>query len=81
MLNITLKDSAETRLQIASKGFTIRGFARQINVSPGYLSEVLSDKKEPSANFAYKIAEGLDQEMEHIFLIKVSANNGHKEVK
>lgn len=81
MLSITLKDSVETRLEIAKKGFTIRGFSRHINVSPGYLSEVLSGKKEPSASFAHKVAYGLNEDMENIFLIKVSDINGHKEVK
>lgn len=71
MLTITLKDKEKTRLSIAKSGYTIRGFSKHINVSSGYLSEILNGKKEPSPTMAQKIAKGLGEETESIFLFRV----------
>lgn len=71
-MQITLKDSANTRLLIAKTGDSLRSFSKKIGISQGYLSQILSMKKNPSANVAYKISRGLNVDIEEIFLIKVN---------
>lgn len=71
-MQITLKDSTNTRLLIAKTGDSLRSFSKKIGISQGYLSQILSMKKNPSANVAYKIARGLNVDIEEIFLIKVN---------
>jgi len=71
-MQITLINSAETRLLIAKTGESLRSFSKRIGISQGYLSQILSMKKKPSANVAYKIARGLNVDIEEIFLIKVN---------
>lgn len=71
-MQITLRDSTKTRLLIARTGESLRGFSERIGVSQGYLSQILSMKKNPSANVAYKISQGLNVDIEEIFLIKVN---------
>lgn len=65
-----LKSSRDTKLLIALKGLTLRGFASYIGVSHSFLSQVLNGKRKPSAVVAKKIADGLGKEIEEIFLIK-----------
>lgn len=71
-LKIILKNSTKTRLLIAKTGESLRGFSQRIGISQGYLSQILSMKNNPSASVAYKIAKGLNVEMEEIFLIKMN---------
>lgn len=71
-LKIILKNSVKTRLMIAKKGESLRTFSSRIGISQGYLSQILSMKKNPSASVAYKITKGLNVEMEEIFLLKMN---------
>lgn len=65
------KDEIQTRTLIAKNGMSLRGFAKKIDVSHSYLSQVLSGKRHPSPEFAKRICDGLNTELEDIFLFKV----------
>lgn len=69
MISVTLKDESNTRLLIAETGMTLKSFSEKVGVSHPYLSQVLSGKRNPSPTVAGKIAEGLDKEINEIFLI------------
>lgn len=71
MMNVQLKDRKKVRMLIAQTGKSLRSFAKEIEVSQPYLSQILSGKKNPSVTIAYKIANGLSYEVEEIFLIKL----------
>lgn len=77
MMQIQLKDSNQVRLLIAQTGQSLRSFAKEIEVSQAYLSQILNGKNNPSATIAYKIANGLSREIEDIFLIEVIAVSNH----
>lgn len=70
MLTITLKNGLKTRISIAEKGRSMRGFAKDIDISHAYLSHILNKKRNPSPAVAHKIARGLEKEIEDIFLIQ-----------
>lgn len=70
-----IKNPAETKVKIAKRGETLGEFARSIGISRAYLSQVLSCKKKPSARIAYKIAVGIDSEVEEIFLVSDFTKN------
>lgn len=72
MVEFKLKDSTQTRLLIAKTGNTLRSFSSLVDISQGYLSQVISLKRKPSAKVAYKIATGLGVSIEDIFLILVN---------
>jgi uncharacterized protein (TIGR02147 family) len=48
------------RRQKSNASYSLRSFARQCGVSPGHLSEILSDKREISRKMAIRIRSGLD---------------------
>lgn len=75
MAFLTLKDETETRLLIAETGNSLRGFSDIIDISPAYLSQILSGKRKPSPTIGHKIAKGLGLEIKEIFLIKLSVTN------
>jgi len=66
-----LRDRREIRILIAKTGQSLRGFSKMIGVSQPYLSQILSGKQKPSATVAYKIAKGLNLDIEDIFLTKM----------
>lgn len=68
-VRVTLKDRLELRLLIAMKGFSLRGFSREIGISQGYLSQILKGSKNPSPVIAFKVASGLGKEVSEIFFI------------
>lgn len=70
MITFPLKDELETRILIAEKGKSLRGFSKKVDISHCYLSQILSGKKNPSPTVAYKIAKGLGLKIEDIFLVK-----------
>lgn len=81
MFKVTLKNSMTTRLSIAETGQSLRGFSNKVGMSHAYLSQILSEKRNPSPTIAHKIASGLGKEIEDIFLIKTFDDNGQtKEV-
>lgn len=71
MLHITLINAEETQLMVAKAGYSLRGFARDVGVSSGYLSEILRNKRTPSPMIAQKIAKGLNVDVEDIFLFEM----------
>lgn len=71
MVKFELLDKNKTRLLIAKKGYTIRGFSKVIGISHSYLSQILNTKQLPSAATANKISKGLEKKIEDIFFIKV----------
>ncbi|MGE8037940.1 helix-turn-helix domain-containing protein [Lysinibacillus sp. NPDC093692] len=71
MYTFQLKSYEHTKLSIALKGYTIRGFSRYVGISHSFLSQILNGKRKPSAVVAKKIADGLDVRIEDIFLVEV----------
>lgn len=67
---IELRDSASTRIKIAETGNSLRGYSESIGISHAYLSQILNNKRNPSATVGHKIAKGLNLDIEDIFLIK-----------
>lgn len=70
MVEIRMKNPCLLRVMIAKKGFSLSGFAREIGISQPYLSQLLKEKHRPSPRVAFKIAKGLNTDLEEIFLIK-----------
>jgi transcriptional regulator with XRE-family HTH domain len=71
VFSITFRDSYETRLLIAKNGQSLRRFSEVNGISHAYLSQILTGKRNPSPTVAYKIANGLNQSIEDIFLINL----------
>ncbi|HLR60546.1 MAG TPA: helix-turn-helix transcriptional regulator [Pseudogracilibacillus sp.] len=81
MIRVKLKDNVATRLSIAKTGKSLRGFSKDIGISHAYLSQILNKKRSPSSTIAHKIANGLNKEIEDIFLVKtVDITTTSKEV-
>lgn len=55
----------ETRNK-ANAGYSLRAFARSLNLDPGELSRIITGKKYPSLNVAYQIADQLKLSKEGI---------------
>lgn len=69
MITFKLINSIELRIMIAKTGKSIRQFANDIGVSGSYMSLILTGKRNPSANIAFKIANGLNLEVDQIFKV------------
>lgn len=69
MLTLKLIDVNSFKRELAIKGYTIRGFAKESNVSPAYLSQIINGHNNVSPTVAKKIASGLNKEITDIFLI------------
>lgn len=63
-------DSNDLRELIASKGYSIRGFAKKTKISTGYMSDIVNKNREPSPTLAGKIARGLGTSINDIFFAK-----------
>lgn len=70
MVKVEVKNTNIIRLEIAKKGMSMRSFSKMIGVSQGYLSQILSGKKNPSPIVAYKISNGLDSSVDEFFFIQ-----------
>lgn len=70
MIKLFLKDGYETRVMIAKKGFTLLEFANEIELSSGYLSQILNGDRNPSPGVAHKIATGLSLKIDDLFIIE-----------
>lgn len=68
-MKVVLKNRNTVKIGIAEKGMSLRDFSNEIGVSQGYLSQILSGDKTPSAKIAHKISTGLGMEMKSIFFI------------
>lgn len=78
-MKLVISNESETRQAIALRGYSIRGFSKEIAMSHSYLSQVLSGIRNPSPTIANKIANGLDQKIGDIFFIR-SGSFASKEV-
>lgn len=76
MTKIILKSRSEVLIMIAKKGKNISHFAKEIGVSNGYLSQILNGKRNPSAVVAYKIAKGINLEINDVFIINHKEGEG-----
>ena len=79
MVRLTLKNKKEVLLLIAKEGESLRGFSKKIGVSCAYVSQIINGKRNPSPIIANKISKGLNVNIEDIFLIQTSVDNGQKE--
>lgn len=68
-MSFKLKDSEQVRALISYSGKSQRTFAESINVSHSYLSQILNDKRNVSPAMALKIADGVGETIESIFLL------------
>lgn len=48
------------RLRRLEKGYTLRGFAKEINISPSYLSDIELGKAQPTIAILHAIAQALE---------------------
>lgn len=71
MVEVKLKDRAFTRLLIAKTGKSLRAFSSDVGMSQAYLSQILRGSKNPSPTIAYKMATGLNLNIDDIFLVNV----------
>lgn len=69
MITFELKNPKEIRLAIAFKGYSLRSFAKKINISNSFLTQILNENRKVSPMTAKKIAEGLEKEIDDIFFI------------
>jgi len=79
MLNIELKSIMKTRVILGRQGYSLRQFSDKVGISQSYLSQILSKKRNPSPNVAYKIAEGLNMKVTDIFFIQYDNKSYHGE--
>lgn len=80
MLKINLKDILKIRIMIGEKGYSLRKFSEEIEISQSYLSQILSKKRNPSPYVANKIAKGLDVKLTDIFFTQIDNKCNHEEV-
>jgi len=69
MITVKFKNPQEVKVKIAKKGNNLKDFAEENGISQSYLSQLLNGAHNPSVKMAYKIARGLNAELEEIFLI------------
>lgn len=74
MTTFELKEPKKIKIFIALKGFTIRSFSLKIGISHSFLSQILNSQRKASPKTAKKIADGLNKDMNEIFLIKTVDN-------
>lgn len=70
MLQVKLKNPQEFKCIIAKKGFSQRGFAKQIHLSYEYFNQIANDRLSPSGKAAKKITDALGLEFDDIFFIQ-----------
>ncbi len=65
----TLSD-ALTQRRLRNPGYSLRAFARDLGISPSYMSEVLSQRENLSPKYASKLADSLGmQDHEKVFFV------------
>ncbi|WP_420496206.1 helix-turn-helix domain-containing protein [Macrococcus psychrotolerans] len=60
-------DALEVRGLIAKKGYSLRSFSKENDMSISYLSTILNNKANPGPKMAKRIADALGVEIEDIF--------------
>lgn len=79
MISFELKEPKRMKVFIALEGFTIRSFSQKIGISHSFLSQILNSQRKASPKTAKKIADGLNKNLNEIFLIKTVDNQPIKE--
>ncbi len=64
------------RAERTRKGMTVRGLARDIGVSPSLISQIETDKSQPSVSTLYAITMALDITIEELFDQSENASTG-----
>ncbi|SDI30259.1 helix-turn-helix domain-containing protein [Alteribacillus bidgolensis] len=77
---MTVKDTEELRLMIAREGKSLRDFSGEIGISQTYLSQILNGDYSPSPKVSRKISEGLNVEIDDIFLVEMIEKINHKRI-
>lgn len=78
-MKIMVKDIDLLNELIIKKGFTQRGFGREINISEPYAHQVLNGKRNPGPKIAKDIAAALDVKFDEIFFIHNACKSYQKE--
>jgi transcriptional regulator with XRE-family HTH domain/quercetin dioxygenase-like cupin family protein len=69
------------RAERTRKGMTVRGLARDIGVSPSLISQIETDKSQPSVSTLYAITTALDITIEELFDQSENASSERVEVE
>ncbi|MFD1776701.1 helix-turn-helix transcriptional regulator [Paenibacillus rhizophilus] len=73
-MKIQVKDAQVILELMIKKGQSQRQFAKEIDVSSPYFSQILNGNRNPGPAIAKKICDALDAKFDDIFFI----NNGYK---
>ncbi|WP_185959612.1 helix-turn-helix domain-containing protein [Lentibacillus cibarius] len=69
-MRIGLKDTTKFRVMLIEKGYSQRGFSKEIGTSGAYLNQIINCRKHPSPKVARKIVEKLQLEFYDLFIIQ-----------
>lgn len=69
-MKIVVKDREQLTKLLVTQGYSLRKFSKEINITSGYLSQIISHKRNPSPMTAKRIAEGLGKKITDIFFIE-----------
>ena len=69
------------RAERTRKGMTVRGLARDIGVSPSLISQIETDKSQPSVSTLYAITTALDITIEELFDQSENASSERTDVE
>ncbi|AQU78305.1 helix-turn-helix transcriptional regulator [Planococcus faecalis] len=81
MIKIELKNPLDVKIAIAERGKNVREFAKEIGISHSYMSQILSEKRQPSPKVANKIAVGLGVNFDGIFFVTNVAKDNPARIK
>lgn len=73
MITVVLKDVVKVRMLMGEQDISQKDLSVKCNISQAYLSQVLTQKRNPSVSAAYKIAKALNTEIEEIFFIDIDS--------
>lgn len=68
-VKIVVKEPEELKLKIIKKGFSIRGFAREIDIPESYANQIMNATRNPGPDYAKRIVDFLGVEFDDIFFI------------
>lgn len=78
-MKIIVRDIALLNELVLKKGFTQRGFGREIKISEPYAYQVLNGKRNPGPKIAKDIATALEVEFDEIFFIQNDCKSYQKQ--
>ena len=55
---------------MAEQNLSVRGFAKKLNISNGYLSQLLNEDRYPSAKIRQKFQDALDKKFDDLFYLE-----------